>query len=138
MLDASYPRNICLLMTPPLFELDNVTVYRKSLDEFWDGKKEMVNAPLANIKEACLLWQIDNDELWTVEQIGAVHDLFTDNPDRTAAYYWCWYYVGPDKIISTRCNYAQNPKQEWLRTWRYTPGYAWATHEPPVLAAAAE
>ena len=28
MLDASYPRNICVLMTPPLFELHNVTVYR--------------------------------------------------------------------------------------------------------------
>jgi glycosyltransferase involved in cell wall biosynthesis len=115
---------------------DNVTVYRKPLDEFWDGKKEMVNAPLANIKEACLLWQIDNDELWTVEQIATVHDLFTNNPDRTAAYYWCWYYVGPDKIISTRYNYAQNPQQEWLRTWRYAPGATWAAHEPPMLVAA--
>ena len=113
----------------------NITIYRKPLGEFWDGKKEMVNAPLPGITEPCLLWQVDNDELWTVEQIQTVHDLFTRNPSRTAAYYWCWYYVGPDKIISTRYNYAQNPEQEWLRTWRYEPGAVWAAHEPPVLVA---
>ena len=54
----------------------NVTIYRKPLGEFWDGKREMVNAPLPNINEACLLWQVDNDELWTLEQIHTVHDLF--------------------------------------------------------------
>ena len=32
---------------------------------FWDGKREMVNEPLFNINEECLLWQIDADELWT-------------------------------------------------------------------------
>jgi glycosyltransferase involved in cell wall biosynthesis len=114
---------------------ENVTIYRKPLGEFWDGKREMVNAPLPNITEPCLLWQVDNDELWTVEQILSVHDLFTRNPTRTAAYYWCWYYVGPEKIISTRYNYAQNPQQEWLRTWRYRPGAVWAAHEPPILVA---
>jgi len=46
-----------------------ITVYRKPRDVFWDGKREMVNAPLANINEECLLWQVDADELWTVEQI---------------------------------------------------------------------
>jgi glycosyltransferase involved in cell wall biosynthesis len=115
---------------------DNVTLYRKPLGEFWDGKREMINAPLPDIGEPCLLWQVDSDELWTVEQIEAVHELFTRNPDRTAASYWCWYYVGPGKIVSTRYNYAQNPAQEWLRTWRYVPGAVWATHEPPVLAVA--
>lgn len=112
---------------------ENVTLYRKPLDEFWDGKREMVNAPLPNIKEECLLWQVDNDELWTLEQIEKVHAMFAAEPDRTAAYYWCWYYVGPTKIISTRYNYAQNPKQEWLRTWRFRPDAVWAAHEPPIL-----
>ena len=114
---------------------ENVTVYRKPLDEFWSGKREMVNAPLPDINEPCLLWQIDSDELWTLEQINTVHDLFMKDPTRTAAYYWCWYYVGPGKIISTRYNYAQNPAQEWLRTWRYQPGATWAAHEPPTLVA---
>jgi hypothetical protein len=36
---------------------DQVTLYRKPPGTFWDGKKEMVNAPLANIQEPCLLWR---------------------------------------------------------------------------------
>ena len=114
---------------------ENVSLYRKPLDRFWAGKREMVNAPLPSIKEPCLLWQIDNDELWTVAQIDTVHALFTRDPARTAAYYWCWYYVAPGKIISTRHNYAQDPAREWLRTWRYAPGAHWVAHEPPILAA---
>jgi glycosyltransferase involved in cell wall biosynthesis len=110
-----------------------VTIYRKPPGAFWDGKREMVNAPLANIHEPCLLWQVDADELWTEDQIGTVRRMFIAEPDRTAAYYWCWYFVGPRKVIGTRHNYAQNPHQEWLRTWRFEPGDHWAAHEPPTL-----
>ncbi|MBD2462311.1 glycosyltransferase family 4 protein [Oscillatoria sp. FACHB-1407] len=113
---------------------DRITVYRKPLGEFWDGKREMVNAPLVNIQEECLLWQVDVDELWTVEQLVTAHQMFATHPEKTAAFYWCWYFVGADLIISTRNCYAQNPEQDWLRTWRYRPGYVWAAHEPPQLA----
>ena len=44
---------------------DRVVLYRQPPGVFWDGKRAMVNAPLANIDEECLLWQIDADELWT-------------------------------------------------------------------------
>ena len=112
---------------------ENVTVYRKPEGAFWDGKLEMVNAPLANINEECLLWQMDVDELWTAEQICKLRQLFISNPEKTAAFYWCWYFVGENLIISTRNCYAQNPHQEWLRTWRYKPGAIWASHSPPKL-----
>ncbi|MEH1992648.1 class I SAM-dependent methyltransferase [Nostoc sp.] len=112
---------------------DNITVYRKPDGMFWDGKREMVNEPLLNINEECLLWQIDTDELWTVEQILTARQIFIENPDKTAAFYWCWYFVGEKIIISTRNCYAQNPRQEWLRTWRYKPGLVWVAHEPPRL-----
>jgi predicted O-linked N-acetylglucosamine transferase (SPINDLY family)/predicted O-methyltransferase YrrM len=112
---------------------DNITIYRKPESIFWDGKREMVNAPLKNIKEECLLWQVDVDELWTLEQICTAREMFISNPDKTAAFYWCWYFVGEKLIISTRNCYAQNPQQEWLRTWRFKPGYIWEAHEPPVL-----
>lgn len=113
---------------------ENVTIYRKPEGVFWDGKREMVSAPLANIHEECLLWQVDVDELWTVEQICKARLMFVNNPEKTAAFYWCWYFVGENLVISTRNCYAQNPAQDWLRTWRFKPGMLWASHEPPRLA----
>ena len=111
----------------------NITVYRKPEGVFWDGKIEMVNAPLVNIKEECLLWQLDVDELWTIDQLCTARHMFIEHPEKTAAFYWCWYFVGENLVISTRNCYAQNPQQDWLRTWRYKPGAVWATHEPPIL-----
>lgn len=112
---------------------ENITIYRKPKDIFWDGKREMVNAPLENIQEECLLWQVDVDELWTLEQICTAREMFIKHPEKTAALYWCWYFVGEKIVVSSRNCYSQNPQQEWLRTWRYKPGYVWAAHEPPKL-----
>jgi FkbM family methyltransferase len=115
---------------------DRVTVYRKPEGVLWDGKLEMVSAPLNKIPEDCLLWEIDADEIWTAGQFLAGRKLFLDDPSKTAAMYWCWYFVGPELVISTRNCYANNPRMEWLRTWRYRPGMRWLAHEPPVLAEA--
>jgi len=117
---------------------DNITLYRKPEGKFWDGKREMVNAPLENILEPCLLWQIDVDELWTVEQICQARQLFLDRPQKTAAYYSCWYFVGEQLAIDSRNSYSPNalaewPQQAWLRTWRFNPGFRWEKHEPPQL-----
>ena len=112
---------------------DRVTVYRKEDGVCWDGKKEMVNAPLEHIREECLLWQVDADELWTEEQIAAARRMFLDHPEKSAAYYWCWYFVGERLAVRTRNCYSQNPRVEWLRTWRFRPGMRWSSHEPPRL-----
>ncbi|MEG4278967.1 FkbM family methyltransferase [Microcoleus sp. MON1_C1] len=112
----------------------NISIYRKPEGQFWEGKREMINAPIARISEECLLWQIDVDELWTFEQICQTRQMFIEHPEKTAAFYWCWYFVGENLVISTRNCYANNPQYEWLRTWRFKPGMVWATHEPPRLA----
>lgn len=112
----------------------NVTIYRKPDNVFWHGKQEMVAAPIPFIKEHCLLWQMDADELWTAAQVERMRDMFLNEPDRTAAFFWCNYFVGPTRGISTRYNYAQNPSFEWLRVWQFDPGMTWEKHEPPVLA----
>jgi glycosyltransferase involved in cell wall biosynthesis len=112
---------------------ENITIYRKPSGQFWDGKREMVNAPLSSIKTEALLIQLDNDELWTKKQIETLHKMFLENPSKTAALFWCWYFVGPELIVSSRNCYAQNPNYEWQRAWRYTPGSSWVAHEPPIL-----
>jgi glycosyltransferase involved in cell wall biosynthesis/radical SAM superfamily enzyme YgiQ (UPF0313 family)/ADP-heptose:LPS heptosyltransferase/tetratricopeptide (TPR) repeat protein len=112
---------------------DNITLYRKPEGSFWDGKLEMVNAPLVNIGGECLLWQVDVDEIWTAEQIMKGRSLFLNDPSRSAAYYICRFFVGDGLVISTRDTYGNNTSYEWLRTWRYLPGDSWAAHEPPRL-----
>ncbi len=110
-----------------------VTVYRKPQGQLWEGKLEMIKAPLATITEECLLWQIDVDEFWTSQQIEAIYESFIRNSSKTAAWYWCNFYVGPEAVVSTRNCYSQNPQQEWLRTWNFKPGDRWVSHEPPTL-----
>ena len=110
-----------------------VSIYRKAGGALWDGKREMVSAPLSAIGEECLLWQVDADELWTADQVVAVRRLFVEQPDRMAAYYWCDYFVAPETVVATRYNYSANPDLEWLRTWRFRPGDRWIAHEPPRL-----
>lgn len=130
---------------------DGTTEFLRSVDEFdervihvtrfggWKGKIEMVNYPLTvargsgYYKDEFLLWQMDSDELFTAEQIHCVWDMFRTNPQKNAAYFWCRYFVGADKIITTRNCFGNNSSYEWLRVWKIKPGMLFRTHEPPVI-----
>jgi len=111
---------------------ENITVYRKPAGQFWDGKREMVNAPLATINEECLLWQVDADELWLAHSIEAMRELFIAYPQKTAAYFHCDYFVGPRKYVSSLNTWATYPT-DWARAWRFRPGMTWSAHEPPII-----
>ena len=113
-------------------EPDRVTVYRPALGQHWEGKLAMVRAPLANIREECLLWEIDVDEFWTAAQIQRMRERFVEDPARTAAFFLCHYFI--NKLIVTTTNtYGNHIDYEWLRVWRFRPGDFWASHEPPRL-----
>lgn len=111
----------------------NVTIYRKPSAEAWDGKIEMIRAPLENILEPCLLWQIDVDELWTSEQIAGVVEMFRTFPAKTAAYFLCHFFVTDNMVTASVNTYGNNLEYEWLRVWRFVPGAEWLSHEPPRL-----
>ncbi|MFN3075766.1 MAG: hypothetical protein ABT940_02570, partial [Alphaproteobacteria bacterium] len=113
---------------------DRVTVYRKPPGEFWDGKIEMVRAPLANLPRTCLLWQVDADELWTVSQIETLRRMFLADSGRMAAFFLCSFFVGPNLVATGVDNYGNNRGYEWLRAWRYQTGDQWVAHEPPRLS----
>ena len=105
-----------------------VSVYRKPM---WDGKIEMVNAPLEHIKEESVLLQMDSDEIWTAPQLNDIVRLFSWTD--THAYFWCRYFFGPDIVMTTRNCYGNNPAQDWKRAWRFKPGDRFEKHEPPIL-----
>ncbi|MEJ2039338.1 MAG: radical SAM protein, partial [Desulfosarcinaceae bacterium] len=109
----------------------NITLYRPEGGEFWEGKRAMVNAPLANIRQDCLLWQVDVDELWRIEQIKELYALFNNQPKKTSAFIYCDYFVGPHKYVSSIDTWATR-STDWLRVWRFAPGMRWTAHEPPT------
>jgi glycosyltransferase involved in cell wall biosynthesis len=106
----------------------NITCYRNQ--RRWHGKLEMISAPLKNLPDDILLWEIDVDEFWTSNQIISLNNHFCNAPDRTAAAFYCRFFVGP-KHIADNIGYYGN--QEWRRVWRYRRGDFWASHEPPSL-----
>lgn len=135
----------------PRLSVDGTTEFLDSLSGFdnrvvhqtkaeWEGKVAMVNNPLilsrfARQKDDFLVWQMDADELWTAEQIRELHGMFTSNcyPEKNAAFFWCRYFVGPDKVITTRNCFGNKSNYEWLRVWKVKPGMLFRTHEPPVI-----
>ena len=107
-----------------------VKVYRKQL---WEGKIEMVNAPLREIQEPGLLIELDSDEIWRADQIEKIVRMFEACPDKDTAQFKCRYYVGPDIVITSDNTYGNHYDYEWYRAWRWNPGQLFTTHEPPKM-----
>ena len=107
----------------------NVTVIRK---QSWAGKVDMCNACVVKITEPCTLIQVDVDEFWSAEQIEMIHTCFKMGQQYNRAHFCCDYFVGPNIVTVGENCYGNNPG-EWLRAWRFTPGDAWVSHEPPYL-----
>jgi ADP-heptose:LPS heptosyltransferase len=112
---------------------DQVRLYRKPPGRSWGGKVEMVNAPIPNLTREGLLWQIDADELWTVNQIEQTHAAFVRDPKKSAAWFNCHFFVGPEICTSTPNVFGNFNHMESVRVWRFQPGDYWQTHEPPTL-----
>ncbi len=112
---------------------DRLTLYRPPGGVSWASRREMFNAPLSNIHQECLLWQVDPEDLWSVEQIIRARELFLADPERTAAFYYCYPFVGPHLVVTSRNTYGNQSAHEWLRTWRFSPGCQWTQENPPRL-----
>lgn len=130
---------------PPRLSNDGTNEYLRDLaakdcrvthlqQPLWAGKVTMCNAALAHIDKSCLLWQVDSDELWKAKQIEAVCNLFGRYKEATSAYFWCRYFVGPDRHILGHDCYGNHSSYEWKRVWRFSPGDRFLTHEPPVMS----
>lgn len=106
-----------------------VTILRKDM---WDGKLEMCNACLAEIKEPCVLIQMDADEIWRSDNIEKVVGYFDGDEFITSVQMPCRYFLGVN-IVSTKFHAYGNNPGEWLRAWRFSVGDKFDRHEPPML-----
>lgn len=111
---------------------DKVSLYRKKKGELWDGKVEMVNAPIESLPSHCLLWEIDVDEFWSVENIIKLYEMFQNNPTRMGAIVPSHFFVGPNKFVSSQNTWATQPHDSF-RVARFVKGMHWKKHEPPTL-----
>jgi hypothetical protein len=103
--------------------------------KWWDGGKvQMINDPLANIRDEdhSVLLQCDADEIWQSWQLERIVEAFEKDAFAGSAQFRCRYFVGLDIISNTFGSYGNN-SWEWLRAWRFTPGDRFEAHEPPKL-----
>lgn len=127
---------------PPRLSMDGTTEYLESLRAHprihvyrkprWEGKLEMVNRPLEEIRFPTTLLQCDADEVWTTCKMEQIEKMFTGSPQLGRMYFWANYFVGPNLITPMEDSYGNN-SGEWLRAWRYLPGMRFNRHEPPQL-----
>jgi len=106
-----------------------VRIIRKQL---WNGKVEMCNACINLIPDQCALLQMDVDEYWTAPQLEKILGLFESNRELMRAFFFCRYFVGKNLVTIGDNGYGNRPG-EWLRAFRYYPGWTFSSHEPPVF-----
>lgn len=109
-----------------------VTVYR-SQEKFWNGKVDMMNAPMDNIDVGDILWQVDVDEFWEPESIRKLFEIFAHNQHVNHAQFYCNYWVGPKLLLTSRGGWGNNPVGEWKRVWRKRRDSYFLSHEPPLF-----
>lgn len=126
----------------PRLSRDGTNEYLKSISvhprvriiekEEWPSKDAMCNAAVNEIREPCILHQIDSDEVWSAEQLEKIYRLMMTLPKYNVMHYYCRMFLGQN-IVTTGTNSYGNNQGEWIRTWRYKPGMAFGSHEPPRL-----
>lgn len=130
---------------PPRISSDGTHGYLKDLARFdprvthiaresWPGKVSMFNAALEKITDLeYLLWQVDNDEIWSVSQIEVAALFLRKSSSTNCMWFRCRYFVGPDIVITSHEGYGNNSSYEWKRLWKVPRGTLFERHEPPVL-----
>jgi ADP-heptose:LPS heptosyltransferase len=118
-----------------LSEHPQVTIYPR---RDWKGKVDMADIPLKNINEVCILWQVDSDELYSVELLEKAYRIFMLRPDKNVGVLSYFQFVGPNKYVIRPTQY-KNSIDAWgthsySRLWRFMPGLKWVSHAPPAMS----
>lgn len=96
----------------------------------WESKDVMVNVAIDMIKHKyneALLWEVDIDEQWKLDDIIENENYLLDNNAKTGLVRF-YHYIGYD-LIAVGPNWGGNTMN---RLWDWKGEY-FATHEPPVL-----
>ena len=100
-------------------------------DGFWPEKDEMSNAYM----QACTgdyIWQVDVDEFYKPEDIEKVRAILSSDPEISQVNvrsigFWRSFNA---RIMGASYIYGAD---EFIRIFRFRPGFRYATHRPPTL-----
>lgn len=130
--------------TPDGHSLDNTVDIIKSFpdpenkikliqrDGFWSEKDDMCNAYMG----ACTgdyIWQVDVDEFYKPEDIEQVRTILVSDPEISQVNFRsvCFWRSFKARIMGASFIFGAD---EFIRIFRYRPGYSYITHRPPTLA----
>jgi ADP-heptose:LPS heptosyltransferase len=108
----------------------HVTLHRPPDGQSWQDRVAMASSAIAAIAVPCLLWHLQPDELWTVEQIGGARALLQRNPQLGAAYFMRHSFVGSDRVLAGIDGLKGDQRNEGLQLWRFEPGDMWLAQIP--------
>jgi len=106
---------------------------------FWPGEKGEQSAAWARRVTGDYIWQVDIDEFYRTEDIAAVIDMLTNDPDIDCVMvkqraFWGgfnyrldgWYFRIGTRTIS-------QPQEQVYRISRWGKGYRYTEHRPPTI-----
>lgn len=98
----------------------------------WPGKASKFNAALKHLQPG-YVWQIDCDEFWMDEDIKKLKQFTEKSPGFTDFEFYSLNRWGDAHHITKMDPKAWGNSTIWRRVFKFHPGDAWKTHEPPRM-----
>lgn len=98
---------------------------------FWPEKTEMSNAYM----EACTgdyIWQVDVDEFYKNEDIKKVEEILSGNQNIVRVDFKTINFWKGFRAVMRGASYIYGA-DEFIRIYRFKPGYRYSTHRPPTV-----
>ena len=101
-------------------------------DGFWPGEKDEQSRAYAKRARGDYLWQVDVDEFYRPEDLQAVADLLSVDPDITAvSFHQITFWGGFDYV--TDGWYLRRGAAAYHRLFKWGSGFDYVTHRPPTV-----
>ncbi|MEJ5376947.1 MAG: glycosyltransferase family A protein [bacterium] len=101
-------------------------------DGFWPGEKHEQSHAYAKRATGEYLWQIDVDEFYKPEDMGAVLEMLRREPNITAVSFKSITFWGGFDYI-TNGWYLRRGAEIYHRLFKWGPGHRYVTHRPPTV-----
>lgn len=101
------------------------------LDGFWPEKDQMSRA-YAKRATGDWLWQVDGDEFYKKEDIGAIVTMLANDPNISAVSFpYYEFFGGFDYLITGKWHMVEYPRVH--RLFRWGKGYTYSLHRPATV-----